>query len=160
MTLVTGVDTIALTVSDLDRALGFYRDLLGMEVVETKGGGAGWNAEEQARWDAYHEKVCGIPGAQIKVAFLQAQDGSKLELIEYVKPKRPAGPKRPFSDPGVSIVPFALKDSVAVVKRLREAGVEVVADPQHYVLDGVESYTTYLYDADGNNLCFFEIVGG
>ena len=41
MPLVTGVDTTALTVSDLDRALGFYRDLLGMEVVETKGAGAG-----------------------------------------------------------------------------------------------------------------------
>ena len=158
MPLVTGVDTTALTVSDLDRALGFYRDLLGMEVVETKGAGAGWDAAEQARWDAYHERVCGIPGARIKVAFLQAQDGSKLELIEYVQPKRPPGPKRPFSDPGVAIVPFALRDSVAVVAKLRAAGVDVVADPQHYVLDGVESYTTYLYDPDGNPLCFFEIV--
>jgi hypothetical protein len=32
--------------------------------------------------------------------------------------------------------------------------------PVPYVLDGVSTYTTYLYDPDGNILCLFEVVSG
>lgn len=158
MALVTGVDTIALTVGDMSRALSFYRDLLGMEVVETKGADSGWSAEEQARWHAYHEQVCGIPGAQIQAVFLRAADGTHLELIEYKQPRLDPPARRRISDTGVAIVPFACRDSVAVVEQLRAAGVEVIGDPVRYVLDGVTSYTTYLFDPDGNALCLFEVV--
>jgi catechol 2,3-dioxygenase-like lactoylglutathione lyase family enzyme len=158
MALVTGVDTPALTVGDIDRALAFYRDLLGMEVVEVKGADSEWSPEEQARWHAYHEVVCGIPGAKIQAVFLRAADGTHLELVEYKAPKEQPPPRRRIFDPGVAIVPFGCRDSPSVVARLRESGVEVIADPVRYVLDGVTSYTTYLYDPDGNALCLFEIV--
>jgi catechol 2,3-dioxygenase-like lactoylglutathione lyase family enzyme len=158
MPLATHVDIPAITVGDLTRALAFYCDLLGLEVVERKGAGSDWSAEEQARWHAYHEIVCGIKGAQIEVVFLRAADGSGLELIEYKQPRLPPPPRRRISDPGVAIIPFGCSDSLRVVALLREAGVEVVADPVRYVLDGVTSYTTYLWDPDGNALCLFEIV--
>jgi catechol 2,3-dioxygenase-like lactoylglutathione lyase family enzyme len=159
MPLVTGVDTPAITVGDMERALRFYRDLLGMEVVETKGADSDWSPEEQARWHAYHEVVCGIRGAKIQAVFLRAADGTHLELIEYKEPKRASAPRRPISEPGVAIIPFGCRDSLSVVARLRAAGTEVTADPVRYVLDGVTSYTTYLYDPDGNALCLFEVVG-
>jgi catechol 2,3-dioxygenase-like lactoylglutathione lyase family enzyme len=157
LALVTGVDTPAVTVSDMEKALAFYRDLLGMEVVEVKGVDSPWSLEEQERWHAYHEKVSAIPGARIQAVFLRAEDGSHLELIEYRTPKaEPA--RRALSDPGTAIIPFACRDSLSVVAKLREAGVEVVADPVRYVLDGVTSYTTYFRDPDGNALCLFEVV--
>ena len=158
MALITGVDVTAITVGDMERALRFYRDLLGMTIMEMKGAGSGWSSQEQSRWDTYHEKVCGILGARIQVVFLQAPDGSRLELVEYQEPKRPPGPRRAISEPGVAVVPFGVKDSPEVVRELRAAGVEVIADPVRYLLDGVTSYTTYLYDPDGNALCLFEIV--
>ncbi|RDI73634.1 Glyoxalase/Bleomycin resistance protein/Dioxygenase [Gaiella occulta] len=158
MALATGVDTTALTVADMSRALGFYRDLLGMEVVETKGADSDWSPEEEARWHIYHETVCGIPGARIQAVFLRAVDGTHLELIEYKQPRVDPSPRRRLSDPGVAIVPFACNDSAAVVEKLRTAGVEVIHDPVRYVLNGVTSYTTYLYDPDGNALCLFEVV--
>jgi catechol 2,3-dioxygenase-like lactoylglutathione lyase family enzyme len=156
--LVTGVDTSAITVSDMARALAFYRDLLGMKVVEIKGADSGWSPEEQARWHAYHEVVCGIPGAMIQAVFLRAEDGTHLELIEYLRPKAAPAPRK-LSDPGTAIIPFSCSDSVAVVAKLRGAGVDVIADPVRYVLDGVTSYTTYFRDPDGNVLCLFEVVG-
>ena len=160
MGLITGVDTTAITVGDMERALGFYSDLLGMEVVEVKGADSPWSPEEQARWHAYHQVVCGIPGAEIQAVFLRAPDGTHLEVIEYKKPRPEPKPRRAINDPGVAIVPLGCTDSVAVVARLREAGVDVIADPVRYVLGGVTSYTTYLYDPDGNCLCLFEIVDG
>ncbi len=158
MALIKGIDTTAITVSNMDRSLEFYCDLLGMKVVDRKGVGAGWSAEEESRWHTYHEEVCGIPGAQIQIVFLEAPDGTQLELVEYVQPKNPAGARRPISDPGVAIVPFALENSAKVVEILRNADVEIIADPVPYVLDGVRTNTTYLYDPDGNALCLFEIV--
>jgi catechol 2,3-dioxygenase-like lactoylglutathione lyase family enzyme len=158
MTIVRGIDVPALTVSDLERALGFYRDLLGLELVERKAAGSDWPQAELARWDAYHERVCGIPGARIGVAFLRAPDGTSLELIAYERPALAPRAERSFAQPGVAVVPLAVRDSAAVVERLRSAGADVVADPVRYELDGVTSYTTYLWDPDGNALCLFEVV--
>jgi catechol 2,3-dioxygenase-like lactoylglutathione lyase family enzyme len=154
--MIEGVLPTALSVSSMEQALGFYCDLLGFRrAVDLP------PAAERERWDRYHEEVCGIPGAHINVVYLEAPDGhTHLELIEYEQPKTPPGPRRSFSEPGTAIVALGVKGSVEVVERLREAGVEVVADPVFYETDdGARSYTTYLYDRDGNALALFETVG-
>ena len=153
--MITGVQTTALTVSDMQRSVAFYRDLFGFKVVVELP-----PAAERQRWDQYHEQVCQIKGAQILVNYLEAPDGkSSLELIEYLKPKNPAPRRRGIEEPGVAIVPFGVKDSNAAVKKLRAAGVEVLSDPVPYKTDdGVRSFTTYLYDPDGNAICLFEIL--
>ena len=52
-----------------------------------------------------------------------------------------------------------MKDSKYAVKKLQKAGVEVLSDPVPYETDdGVRSFTTYLYDPDGNAICLFEIL--
>jgi catechol 2,3-dioxygenase-like lactoylglutathione lyase family enzyme len=153
--VIESVLPTALTVSDMERSLRFYRDLLGFTVAAELPPDA-----ERARWDAYHEQVSALPGAQIRVVYLAAPDGkTHLELIEYLRPKEETGPRRSFAAPGTAIVALSVRDSAAAVARLREAGVEIVDDPVHYRSDdGVESYTTYLYDPDGNALCLFEVL--
>ena len=154
--MIESVLTTALTVGDMERSLAFYRDLLGFEVaVELP------PAAERERWDLYHRRVSRIPGARIRVVYLRAPDGTTyLELIEYLEPKEPAPPRRRLHDPGAAIVAFSVRDSRAAVELLRDAGVEVVADPVHYRSDaGEETYTTYFSDPDGNVLCLFETVG-
>jgi len=160
MALVVGVDVPAVTVADMKRAQAFYCDLLGMKVVEIKGADSSWSETEQARWHAYHEQCVGIPGARIQAAFLEAPDGTHLELIEYQEPKLDPLPKRSPAAPGAAVIPFAVQDSDRVVTELREAGVDVLGGPVPYVLDGVKSKTTYLYDPDGNVVCLFEVVSG
>ena len=80
--MISGVMPTALTVSDMDRSLEFYRDLLGFRVATALPPPA-----ERERWNRYHEEVCRIQGAQIRVLYLEAPDGkSHLELIEYLSP--------------------------------------------------------------------------
>jgi catechol 2,3-dioxygenase-like lactoylglutathione lyase family enzyme len=155
--VISSVLPTALTVSDLERSLAFYCNVLGFTVAAELP-----PAAERERWDRYHEQVCGIPGARINVVYLEAPDGrTHLELIEYVKPKSPAPPRRSLHEPGVTIVALAVSDSARAVARLRESGAEVVADPVPYTSDeGVSTNTTYFYDPDGNALCMFETLEG
>ena len=155
--MITNVQTTALTVADMEQSLAFYRDLLGFRVANELP-----PAAERQRWDRYHEEVCRIKGAQIRVVFLEAPDeASHLELIEYLTPKVAVPPRRGIHEPGTSIIPFGVKGSKAAVDRLRAAGVEVLSDPVTYQTDdGARSNTTYFYDPDGNALCLFEILEG
>lgn len=143
----------ALTVSDLQRSLAFYCDLLGFQVAARLPPDA-----ERERWDSYHREVSGIEDAVIHVVYLQTPDGqSHLELIEYASPRLRASGRRSLAEPGSTIVALATSDSAGAVARLREAGVEVLSNPVPYETDsGERSLTTYLFDPDGNALCLFE----
>jgi catechol 2,3-dioxygenase-like lactoylglutathione lyase family enzyme len=154
--MITSVLPTALAVSSLERSLGFYCDVLGFRVAAELP-----PPQERERWDRYHEQVCGIAGAQIQVVYLEAPDGaSHLELIEYREPSA-TPPRRSFNEPGTAIVALGLTGSVELVRRLREAGTEVVSDPVPYESDdGSRSLTTYFYDPDGNALCLFEALEG
>ena len=72
--MIISVNHTSFTVSDVERSVSFYRDLLGLKLISL--------AE---RDPAFAEKVTGIPGAHLKTAYLQAP-GHKLELIQYLTP--------------------------------------------------------------------------
>ena len=82
--MITGVNHTSFTVSDVERSIAFYRDLLGMELLSL--------AE---RDPIFSERVTAIPGAHLKVAYLKAPDGHRLELIEYLSPKGKSSIPRP-----------------------------------------------------------------
>ena len=67
--MIESVLTTALTVSDMDRSLAFYRDQLGFEVVVELPPPA-----ERERWDAYHQQVSQVAGARIRVVYLRAAE--------------------------------------------------------------------------------------
>jgi len=153
--VISSVLPTALTVSDMEQSLAFYRDVLGFRVAAELPSPA-----ERKRWDRYHEEVCGIQDAKIRVVYLEAPDGkSNLELIEYLKPKAPPPPGRGLNEPGTTIVALGVRGSQAAAEGLRGAGVRVLSGPVPYTTDeGLRSNTTYFFDPDGNALCLFEIV--
>ena len=76
------------TVSDLERSIAFYRDLMGFELLRRR-----------VRTGSFIETVVGFPGAELHIAAMRlprAPDTASqhhLELIQYVSPKgRHAGP--------------------------------------------------------------------
>lgn len=153
--MISSVLTTALTVSDMERSLAFYRDLLGFQVAMELPPEA-----ERERWDRYHASVCGIDNAQIRVIYLTAPDGdTHLELIEYLRPKDPPIEHGVVSRPGTAIIALGTKNSEEAVAKLRQAGSKVLSNPVFYRSDsGVETKTTYFFDPDGNTLCLFETL--
>src|SRR5512133_806331 len=73
--LVRAVDSIGLTVSDLDRSVEFYSKVLDFEKVsETEVDGAA------------HEHLSGVFGLRVRIARMKLGDES-IELAEFLAPK-------------------------------------------------------------------------
>ena len=151
------------TVKNLDRSLKFYMDVFGFSISDHHPTGfhidnpfPSAEGPEREAWDAYQEVVCGIEGAVLRqLIYLLAPDGQTMvELLEYDPPGRDSElPRiRQFNEPGKAIVVLEVKDSAALVERIRELGGEVVAPPQRHGL----SLCTYILDPDENAICLFE----
>ncbi len=135
------LDHVGVTVSDLDRSLSFYRDLLGLplrERGETRGPDL--------------DALLGRAGARVETADLDAGDGRVLELVQYL-----SGPGPVLEYDGASIaaghVAIAVDELETVLVGLRDAGVTVISDrPVRFVApgsawDGVQC--VYVRDPDG-----------
>jgi catechol 2,3-dioxygenase-like lactoylglutathione lyase family enzyme len=76
-----GIDHTAITVSDTDQSLAFYRDQLGLRV-----------AGESENYGVEQEHLNGVFGAHLRITALRAAQGPGIELLEYLSPRggRPA----------------------------------------------------------------------
>ena len=73
--MITSMNHISFTVSNLDRSVSFYKNVLGLKLLDIC-----------ERDTAFSEQVTGIEGAHLKIAYLNANNCS-VELIEYISPK-------------------------------------------------------------------------
>lgn len=108
---VTGINHVGLTVSDLDRSLGFYRDLLGLRV-------RGRGIAEREHLDA----IIGLGPVRLEWAELDVPGGGLLELFRYLRPEGTPRAGR-TSDPGDVHVCLEVQDLDELVARLAAAGV-------------------------------------
>jgi catechol 2,3-dioxygenase-like lactoylglutathione lyase family enzyme len=79
--LFLGIDHTAIVVSDTDRSLGLYHELLGLRV-----------AGRSENYDIEQEHLNNVFGARLRITTLRAAAGPGIELLEYLAPRdgRPA----------------------------------------------------------------------
>jgi catechol 2,3-dioxygenase-like lactoylglutathione lyase family enzyme len=130
----------AVTVSDLDRAVAFYRDTLGLDVL----------SEFSVGGEAFETGV-GIDGASAEFVHLDAGD-ARVELVEYT-PKGESVPENRLNQPGGTHLGLEVEDLDAVYASLPD-GVETIAEPQT-----TESGTRILFvrDPDGTLVELLEL---
>lgn len=113
---------MALSVQDIDRSIGFYQGLLGMDVVKRIEAGP-----EMGLGD-----IVGIPGCSARIAHLKSGD-LMLELFEYTDPRgNPIAKGRTQADHGFSHVGFTSTDALSDYASLKEAGVKFLGDPVEF----------------------------
>jgi predicted enzyme related to lactoylglutathione lyase len=112
---IIGVGNFSHIVTNLEKSLEFYRDVIGLEVT-TQPQPFGGNPAIM--------KMGNTPGAQSRIAVLKAP-GSALgvELIEY-KDRKPANPR--FQDPGAANLQVRLRDVDSVVARVKKSGARIL----------------------------------
>src|SRR5258707_15254429 len=97
-----------IVVTDLEAALRFYRDLLGLAV---------WR--EQVEQGQYIDRVTGLDAVRLKWVKLRAPDGSLVELLQYLSHPAPARTPGRSNDVGCSHIAFTVPDLEAAHPQLR-----------------------------------------
>jgi catechol 2,3-dioxygenase-like lactoylglutathione lyase family enzyme len=133
---VLGVAHTGITISDLDRSIRFFREVLGVSVTEPA-----------LYDDPVMGKITGVPGAAIRIAYVDLP-GHKLELLQYLQPQqRRRSDLRPC-DSGHLHLSLTVEDIDQVAKRMSEAGFKL-AGPIQRVEDAGGFRVIYTYGFDG-----------
>ena len=136
--MIRGIHHSGISNPDLERALRFYRDLIGLEVLSEGSWEAGWETGD---------RIIGLENTAAKWVMLSAGN-SNLELFEFMSPPGvPQDRDRPANDHGISHLCFEVEDIHALFERFGTAGVPFHCPPQDL---GKMGTVTYARDPDGN----------
>jgi catechol 2,3-dioxygenase-like lactoylglutathione lyase family enzyme len=144
--LISGIDHVGLTVTDLDRSMKFYTEALGCTVVF-----------EQEKRGGYLAAIVGYPDADVRMVHLQPPGVSpRIELFEYREPPTAARNLEP-RNLGNAHVCFVVDDLHALYERLVERGVTTMSPPVEIDTGANKGgFGLYLRDPDGITLELFQ----
>lgn len=138
--MIQAVDHINLVVSDLDRSVRFYTELLGFREIR--------RSRLEGQWI---ESVVGLKNVRADVAYVVAPAGEpRLELLCYESPRGEPVPANSLANtPGLRHIALRVKDIHEMVRRLREAGVKIIGGPAAVPKDAIT------HEAGHKILCYF-----
>jgi catechol 2,3-dioxygenase-like lactoylglutathione lyase family enzyme len=118
--LFLGIDHTAIVVSDTDKSLAFYRDLLGLRV-----------AGESENYGLEQEHLNQVFGARLRITGLRAERGPGIEFLEYLTPPggRPLPGGAKANDLAFWDTHIAVDDMARLSAKLHEDGVVFVSQP-------------------------------
>jgi catechol 2,3-dioxygenase-like lactoylglutathione lyase family enzyme len=137
---IVGAHHTSFTVSDAERSIKFYRDVLGFELVVNR---------PEVTLD-YFRAIIGFPDAIVYNAMLRIPGTNHLlELNGYKHPQGMTQDLTP-NNPGSSHICYFVDDLRAMYPRLKEAGVEFISEPI-YLDQGPNAggWALYMKDPDG-----------
>jgi catechol 2,3-dioxygenase-like lactoylglutathione lyase family enzyme len=141
--MIKGFHHAALSTPDLDRCVGFYRDLLGCEVAWE----FGWPAGSPAA-----DEITGLRDSAARAVMLKL-GGSFLEVFEFSSPPAPEREGlRPVHAHGITHVAVEVKNLQAEYARLKAAGMHFHCGPKAQE----SGFVVYGRDPDGNVLELIE----
>lgn len=74
--LFLGIDHTAIAVSDTERSLQFYRNVLGIAL-----------AGQSENYGTEQERLNGVPGSRVRISGLRAKSGPGIEFLDYLAPR-------------------------------------------------------------------------
>ena len=145
---IIAADHTGITVSNLERSLQFWRDVLGFELSHTA-----HQTGELAR------EITGVAGAEIKLAVLKTPGGHKIELLQYLAPPdRKHANTRPC-DVGHVHVALLVDDLDAVLEKIAASGWNAAGKPQTLKIGpNAGKRVVYVRDPDGTTIEFMQVA--
>ncbi len=139
--LFLGIDHTAIVVSDTDKSLAFYRDLLGLSV-----------AGESENYGVEQEHLNQLFGARLHITGLRAERGPGIEFLEYITP--PGGRQLPGDAKANDLIfwhtRLALDDISKLSAKLHKSGVTFVSKPG-------SAHSQIVRDPDGHAIQLDEV---
>jgi catechol 2,3-dioxygenase-like lactoylglutathione lyase family enzyme len=113
---IARITHVGIGVSDLQRSLRFYRDLLGFT----------WEHELDVEGEPT-DTLLRLHGTKLHAEYL-TRDGVRIELLYFASPPAPPRPDRPMNQYGLTHLSFRVTDMDAVLEALRAAGERVLEE--------------------------------
>lgn len=111
------MDHAALSVKDMEKAIGFYRDVIGMEKTFDR------------QFGAEMGKVIGVEGTEVRIVHLKLGE-CVVELFDYAfPPGREPRPDPQQSDYGLTHLGFMVEDFWGTYRTLLGRGVTFLGEP-------------------------------
>lgn len=127
--MITAIRHTGLVVADLQRALAFWRDVLGFKVVR-----------EMEESGPHIDAMMGLSDVRVTTVKMAAADGNLIELLYFHShPDKPTWQGSAFST-GFTHIALTVDDLDLACEKLIAAGVEFAAVPQ-YSPDGFAKVT-------------------
>jgi catechol 2,3-dioxygenase-like lactoylglutathione lyase family enzyme len=145
---IVAADHTGITVSNLERSVRFWQNVLGFEFSH-----AAHQKGELA------QEITGVSGAEIKLAVLKAPGGHKIELLEYCAPpdRKKHIDLRPC-DVASAHVALLVHDLEAVLERIAASGWKAVGKPQTLKTGpNAGKRVVYVRDPDGTTIELMEV---
>jgi catechol 2,3-dioxygenase-like lactoylglutathione lyase family enzyme len=144
---IIAADHTGITVSNLERSLAFWRDVLGFELSHTA-----HQTGEMA------SEITGVAGAEIKLAVVKAPGGHKIELLEYLAPPdRKRHVDLQPCDVGSVHVALIVDDLAPILNAINASGWKVAGQPQTLQSGpNAGKRVVYVRDPDGTTIEFMQ----
>ena len=143
---ILAADHTGITVSNLERSLAFWHDVLGFELSH--------RAHQKGE---LAEQITGVPGAEILIAVVKAP-GHKIELLEYRAPVDRKHFRPRTCDVGSVHIALIVDDLDAVLARIASSGWKGAGKPQTLTAGpNAGKRVIYVRDPDGTTIEFMQM---
>jgi catechol 2,3-dioxygenase-like lactoylglutathione lyase family enzyme len=146
---IIAADHTGVTVSNLERSLKFWQNVLGFEFSHRV-----HQASEMA------SQITGVAGAEIKLAVVKAPGGHKIELLEYLAPPdRKQGVDLRPCDVGSVHVALTVDNLDAVLSKIAASGWKAAGKPETLKSGpNAGKRVVYVRDPDGTTIEFMQMA--
>jgi glyoxylase I family protein len=128
---------VGICVSDWQRSLEFYRDVLGFRYL----------SELQVEGEP-SDTLLQLKGVALRAIYLE-RDGTRIELLHYASPgHRGDGVPRPMNQLGLTHLSLRVAHLDGVLTQLRAAGVRIL-QPTYIEIPAVQAAAVFITDPDG-----------
>jgi len=116
MSHITSINHISFTVSDLDSSIVFYKDVLGLKLLD-----------RSYREPEFSSKVTGLKNVKLEIAYFEGFN-ARIELIEYILPEIKTYADTTTSNVGSAHVCFNIDNFQEFVANLKTNNVEILGE--------------------------------
>lgn len=134
-----------IVVTDMEKALRFYCDLLGLKI-----------AKDFEEGGDYIDSISGLSGVRVRMVKLTVDDGSMVELLQYLSHPRKVPDNLQICDIGCSHIAFSVDDIDKEYARLLEGGVKFNCPP--YISPDGYAKVAFCHDPDGTSIELVEEI--
>lgn len=134
-----------IVVSNLEKSLHFYRDILGLKVQR-----------DMLEEGEFIDNISGLKNVKVRTIKMSADDNNLIELLYYESHKRKPRKNNELPNIGVSHPAFTVENIDYEYKRLKEKGVKFNCPPQ--ISPDGKAKVTFCYDPDGVSIELVEVL--